>query len=435
MDVQKTGISVYEVFTPSMPAREAFVERESINDRLIDAIRTPGKQLIIYGHSGSGKSTLIERKLFELYENHITVSCIKGMTFNQVVLDAFDQLDAFFIAGGSVQKSESWNAQISSLWAQVSAAKTNSSELRSERILPAQLTPQNLARLMGASNACLVLEDFHKLDDEEKSKLAQAMKMFMDSARNYPAVKAVAVGAVGTAREVVAYDPEMRNRVAEIEIPLMSSYEIKGIIFAGEERLGVKFEKGVVDSIVRFSNGIPAICHQLCLSACLAAGVSVARNDGVVIKLPDLEAAVTEFVESTSDSIRGCFDFAVRRERVRKYDNYSIALRAVCDAALEGATIGQLVSIIAKNEPEYPVNNIGRYLESLMTEGRGSVLIKDPASGRYFLSDPFIRSYAQAYFRKLGVQSENSGPAVDFDDMIREISELFAMQKIKVRSM
>lgn len=421
-----------------MPAREAFVEREALNDRLIDAIRTPGKQLIIYGHSGSGKTTLIERKLFEVYEHHITVSCVRGMTFEQVVLDAFDQLDAFLVVGGSVQESATWNAQISSLWAQVSAAKTAMVEARSERLLPPQLTVQNLARLVGAANACWVLEDFHKLDSDEKEKLAQAMKMFMDTARNYPAIKAVAVGAVGTAREVVAYDQEMRNRVAEIEVPLMSDAEISRIITAGENKLRIKFENPVRESIVKFSNGIPAICHQLCLSACFSAGVQVAQAKSVEVRKPHLESAVREFVESASDSIRDRFDRAIRRERVRKYDNYSIVLRAICEAPLGGATIGELSSIIAKIEPGYPVNNIGRYLDSLMTDGRGAVLRKDQASGKYFHSDPFIRSYSQAFFRDAitpsGTQDKHS--AVAIEDVIREIERMLEQGsfKPKVRS-
>lgn len=427
-----SSLSVYEVFTPSMPAREAFVERPTINNRLVDAIRTPGKQVIIYGHSGSGKTTLIERKLFEVYEHHVTVSCVKGMTFEQVMLDAFDQLDSFMVVGGSVQNSTSWNAQIAALWSQVSAAKTSMVQSNSQRILPPQLTVQNLARLVGAASACWVLEDFHKLEPAEKEKLAQAMKMFMDTARLYPSIKAVAVGAVGTAREVVAYDQEMQHRVAEIEVLLMSDAEILAIVQAGEGKLGISFQKGVADSIVRFSNGIPAICHQLCLSACISAGVLTSDNKGEVITRPHLEAAVKEFVASASDSMRDRFQRAVRRERVRKYDNYAIALRAACEAPLEGGTIGELSVLIGQIESKYPVNNIGRYLESLTTDGRGAVLRKDQASGRFFLSDPFIRSYAQAYFRDAVASTKSAG--VGLDDLLREVKLLLEASR-KIRSM
>lgn len=58
---------VSDVYTPSSPATLTFVERGSLNDLLVDAIRTKGKQLIIYGHTGTGKSTLLFNKLYQTY--------------------------------------------------------------------------------------------------------------------------------------------------------------------------------------------------------------------------------------------------------------------------------------------------------------------------------------------------------------------------------
>ena len=89
-----------DVFTPTTPARLPFVERETINRKLVNAIKTPGKQIIVYGHSGSGKTTLLENKLFQTYEAHITTRCVKGLSFEQLVLDAFDQLGGFYESGG-----------------------------------------------------------------------------------------------------------------------------------------------------------------------------------------------------------------------------------------------------------------------------------------------------------------------------------------------
>lgn len=423
-------ISVFEVFTPSAPAKEAFVERPRINNRLVDAISTPGKQIVLYGHSGSGKTTLIERKLFETYENHVTVSCVKGMTFEAVMLDAFDQLDPFYVAGRRNEDQTELSVQVTSIWAKVAAAKNSSSAIDSKRVLPPQLTVQNLARLIGGAHACWVLEDFHKLESQEKQKLAQAMKMFMDAAKYFPDIKVVAVGAVGTAREVVSYDVEMRNRVAEIEVPLMDVNEVAKIVETGAGKLGIAFEPAVARNIVNFSNGIPSICHQLCLSASISAGVRSSADSGRVVREGDLKSAIKDFVESASDSMRERFDRAVKRARVRKYDNYALALRALCEFDMDGALIGEVISALSKLEKSYPSSNIGRYLDSLTGEPRGSVLRKDLTSGRYSFSDPFIRSYCMAYFSQAASRSSGSRvvQSVTIDDVLEQLRRVIFVE-------
>ena len=85
-----------EVFTPTTPAVLTFVERDNVNNQSIEALRTPGKQLVVYGHTGSGKTTLIRNKLGQTYENDIRTNCMSGLTFEQLLLDAFDQLGAFY---------------------------------------------------------------------------------------------------------------------------------------------------------------------------------------------------------------------------------------------------------------------------------------------------------------------------------------------------
>ena len=58
----KNSYDVYDVFTPSQPAKLSFIDRDSINDSLVNALNTPGKQIVVYGHSGSGKTTLLSNK-------------------------------------------------------------------------------------------------------------------------------------------------------------------------------------------------------------------------------------------------------------------------------------------------------------------------------------------------------------------------------------
>jgi putative addiction module component (TIGR02574 family) len=222
--------------------------------------------LVVYGHSGSGKTTLLVNKLHQLYERHLTSRCVAGMTFDQLVADAFDQLGPFYSAEHTRKTSSSSAFELTADYAGIKGVlRSNSAAEAGEvkrLVLPPQLTPQTLGRFMGAAHCCWVLEDFHKISNTEKHRLAQTMKVFMDMADEFPDLRIVALGAVDTAREVVEYDAEMRNRVSEIHVPLMSSAELREMIACGEHLLNVDISRPVVGGIVKYSNGLAAVCHQ-----------------------------------------------------------------------------------------------------------------------------------------------------------------------------
>lgn len=154
----KSSHSVYDVFTPTTQAQLNFVPRQGINDQLVDALRTPGKQLIIYGESGSGKSTLLLNKLREIYMGHITTQCSSATTYENLLLDAFDQLGQYYVSGRTAQKSKgispSLTADFLAVKASVDASLSRASGQNEARVLPPQLTSQRLAQYLGAKEMC-----------------------------------------------------------------------------------------------------------------------------------------------------------------------------------------------------------------------------------------------------------------------------------------
>ena len=95
---------VVDVFTPTSPVKLTFVERKEVDKRIVRALRTTGNQIVVYGYSGCGKTTLIENKLFQNYENHVRTNCMEGMSYECVLLDAFDQLAPYYV--GNIQESQ-----------------------------------------------------------------------------------------------------------------------------------------------------------------------------------------------------------------------------------------------------------------------------------------------------------------------------------------
>jgi GTPase SAR1 family protein len=393
-----SAYNVYNVFTPTTQAKLNFVDRPEVNDQLVDALLTPGKQLIVYGESGSGKSTLVQKKLEETYEAHITTQCSRTMTYEQLLLNAFDQLDRYYIEGRSSQKSRSISPSIRADFHRVRAtidANLSSTTGQSEaRILAPQLTPQRLAQFLGEQRMCWVVEDFHKMLPEYKTAFAQSMKVFSDASALYPEVKTIIIGATDTARQVVEYDPEMANRVSELLVPLMTDNEISGILINGQKLLNIDLTELIIP-IVEYAVGVPSICHQLGLNVCLEKQVMVRQISKRALSIEDLKPAVERYVRESSDTLKARFDKALTRHKIRKFDNCRLILSAIAGGPLSGMRAADILASIRSHSAEYPAGNLTLYLRELTQDKRGSVL-RVGSDGKYRFADPLYHTFAQA---------------------------------------
>lgn len=423
-----------DVFTPTKPARIAFVERDSVNDKLVNSLTTPGKQIVVYGHSGTGKTTLLVNKLTQLYERHITTRCMKSLKFDQLILDAFDQLAPFYTQEKQrVIKTTTGvdlGATYQFLQAKISNQSSEDSSEKQSRILPPQLTAQALGRFLGAQQACWVLEDFHKIDEGEKEKLSQLMKVFMDLSDEYPDLKIVALGAVDTARQVVDYDPEMRNRVAEIHVSLMTEHEIASIIEKGEQALNVRFSPDIKRLVARHTNGLASVCHHLCLNMCIAAGVSE-TVDGPPVNLTreHCEHAVKTYVDEASDSIKSAFDKAVKQRRKTQYANANLIIEALSALSEGGAARSDIYARIRRNETKYPETNLKYLLPKLCTAEYGGILRFDSNSGLYSFADPIYRAYALAQYQKRPSRTPHDAQTMFEETLLRLLTEKLSIER------
>ena len=392
-----------DVFTPARPAGLAFVERHALNDRLVESLTNPGKQIVIYGRSGSGKTTLLLNKLKQTYEDHITVQCTSGQTADSLIASAFDKLGPFYESESIVNQGRGVDMGLKATYfgieSQIDVSRTTSQTSRSSRYLPPQLTAQTLASLLGAARCALILEDFHNIADSEKAKLAQMMKVFTDSSVEYPEAKLIFVGAVDTAREVIKYNPDMRNRVAEIYVPLMSDPELGEILEKGEDLLNLRIQTSAKDEIISRSEGIASICHQLAYYACTSHGVIETSPVTVTISELDVDDALDRFFQDQSDTMKRLIENAIRQSPKAKHDNCRLILMALCDRdSSDGAKASAIFEKIRASVPSYPRSNLTRYLKELQNDNRGELLCYDRASLLYSFANPFLRAFAIMYF-------------------------------------
>ncbi len=395
----------YKVFTPTQPAINTFIERTSkVNNHLVDSLRTPGKQLVIYGHSGCGKSTLITNKLNQVYERAIVTRCMKGMVFENMILDAFEQLGPFFTTETKTRKFKI-APEISVSYSDIKASLKliefdRSKTITQKEFVPPQLTPQRLAHFFGESNSCWVLEDFHKINGEEKTRASQIMKIFMDMSLDYPDLKVIAIGAVGTARQVVDYDNEMNNRVSEIHIPYMSNEEIKSIITRGETLLNVKFPLPIAEKIIKYSCGLPSICHQLCLNMCTNKGLYQTSSKELYFNSEDLELAIEKFVEEKSDSLKAEFDKAIKVSSNAKRNVPKEIIKACLRVNKDEFSLNDIMIKV----DDITDSDVHSKLVQLCSPSRSEILVFDENSKLYRFNNLFLKNFCLLHFR-----NENSG--------------------------
>ena len=399
--------NLINVFTPTSPATVTFVDRakEDVNNRLVRALQLPGNQVVIYGHSGSGKSTLLQNVLFRTYEKQVNTNCMQGMTFEEVMLDAFDQLQEFYVEEITNTKKVKVDAKAKAdylaIQAQIGAVYENSDGQKQVRMLPPQLTPQSLGRLLGESGYCWVLEDFHKIEGEEKKRLAQMMKVFVNLSSIHKDLKIVALGAVNTARQVVKSDKEMRKRVSEIHVELMDEDEIKEIVKKGCKALNIVINEQLQDDIARHSNGLASICHKICYLMCSSALITKTVEEAVEFFPEDLQEALSEYVKDEEDTLRDAFDSALKIEKVEP------TLRVLVAQDQTGAHIDDLYRWAKTNGVRVAKKKLKEDLELLEKDEFGELIKLEENSQKYSFIDPFYCSFAMAYFEQKDERTKN----------------------------
>lgn len=382
---------IEKVFTPNTVAQLTYIDRVTVSDDLRKYIKLPGKQIVVYGHSGSGKTTLLYNQLNQLNKKYIKVHCEKSTTFDDIILQTFDELNIFYKDLYSVSENTKISDELKIDYQNISArinSETSKTEGHSyKRMVPPQLTPQKLSRFLGATDNILVIEDFHKVHIEEKQRIADVIKIFIDMANEYENVKIICIGAVGTARELVELDDNLNSRIAEVSVPLLSDEEIKKIIHKGLDVLNIKFGNDVIDKIVYYSNNLGAIAHQICYDICVYNNIDKMVLFPKEIKTNSFKNAVNSYVRKNSDTYNRIYDRLLNIEYgwniLKKFDSVE----------KEYLSIEEIYNSIPKKNNNCSIQDIENTLKSMMTTDFDEIIRYDKNAKKYSISTPFFRAY------------------------------------------
>lgn len=135
--------------------------------------------MVIYGHSGSGKTTILNHIIKEKSLTTITSRCTKNSTVESIILDAFDELNPYYVESVNGTRKESISGSISTEYfgikSSISGNVENSVGEVRKRIIPPQLTIQMNSEEIMVSND-FNGEAWHILDQ----LLAQKKTLYMN---------------------------------------------------------------------------------------------------------------------------------------------------------------------------------------------------------------------------------------------------------------
>ena len=379
-----------DVFTPTTTAKLTYVNRSTLESDLEKYLTLPGKQIVVYGHSGSGKTTLLRNKLKYLRKNYIKTHCESSTTFNDILLQAFDDLNRFYVTERTSDIEYSVSSELKSefqlLSSKISSTLKESQGEKSARIVPPQLTPLKLAKFLGEINCVWIIEDFHKVVEHEKKRIADVIKIFIDAANDYPNMKIVCIGAVATARELIELDNNLNNRIAEQPVPLLTDKEIETFINRGFQLLNVSIEEPLKHKIVYYSNNLASIAHEICYDLCFHSGISKSRFFPKRLKNDVFKIAIQAHVSKNSDTFTKIYDTIV----LQSYGWYLLrTFDALEKENLSFDEIYQKIPSYKKPEKEELFN----YLEQLGSAEYKEIIRYNRTSHKYSIASPFFRAF------------------------------------------
>lgn len=187
--------------------------------RLLVALRTDGRSIVIEGPSGIGKTTSVIKAITEasLAERVLTLSARKN------------------------------------------------DDIAVIRDLPRQLP-------LGT----VVIDDFHRLDNDSKKELADLMKTLADEGAAHS--KLIVLGIPNAGQSLISFGKDLSNRIEIIQFEANPEHKIDELITRGERALNVSLN--IRDEIIGAAQGSFYIAQMLAYHTCIRSNVLKTAMDG-----------------------------------------------------------------------------------------------------------------------------------------------------------
>jgi AAA domain len=397
-----------DVFTPRQsPSREMFTRRNErdlhgnpgLQDRVRDALRERGGQMILYGDTGVGKSTLLKYAAEDEHMGVLSIAAQSQRTYDDLIDMAIREvtMERDVEITRSAASGKGFEAGLSShITIKGHLKNERGQDVRVELIERTPLLA--LAETMQTEGLrVLAFDNFQNVEATEREMFAQALEVLSDKASDTGDVKLVLIGIAEDAETLVGGSGSVRRRTTEIGVPRMPDDEISTIFASGFRLLGLECEQNALHDLVFYCDGFPYFAHLLGL----AVSRDALRNKAHVVARHTLEAALVRLAQEVEAS----FPYRVAQafERGGEVRPRMRILHTLCLSERREWRSGDVVDEYSRlyEPPENP-GFLHAALGELVKPERGAVLTRRGPRGHYVFrfGDPYMRPFLRmGYFQ------------------------------------
>lgn len=325
---------VEDVFVTEGVPKLTFVKPPNYGALFVD-IRRPGKPVIIEGQSGTGKTTTVKKALSEIYpENPPRVLTPRE---------------------------------------------------------PADLeTISDISEASGAET--FIIDDFHRLDSDLKTKLANLAKLIAERDNRTELPKLVIIGINNVGSDLIQMVPDVAKRMGIHRIAPGNRQAISEIVELGSKSLNVQIEDH--ETIFDESQGDYWLTQQICKTICVSAEISETQDSTKTIGW-DVKVVKAQVVANLTHNYDPPVKEFCRGQRFRRTnDPYYKLLKAVSEQVSSNVDLNELAN--TQLEIKGSINNVKDGRLSLLLERKedcARLFYYDASTKNFAIEDPALFYY------------------------------------------
>jgi Cdc6-like AAA superfamily ATPase len=280
----RTRIKLLEAFTPSQPVsdRRRFSGRVDLLTSLIRAIEEQRLHTVLYGARGLGKTSVLHVLAQAAQEARylvVYVSCGADSSFDEVFRTIAAGIPMLF------------HSTVGPTSPEVEQGKTLA-DILPETPISVRVASDMLAKIVG-TRVVVILDEFDRSESPIfRRNIAELIKNLSDRMIR---VQLVIAGVAANLVQLLEHIPSIQRNIFPLQIPWMTTTEVKLLIKNGEDLCGLRFDDTAVRAVSVAAHGSPYLASLLSHHAGLIALDADRTSVGIADAMEAILVAVREF--------------------------------------------------------------------------------------------------------------------------------------------